>query len=126
MLERTKQWARVLRRDVHALYRAARDPRVPWYAKALALLVAGYALSPIDLIPDFIPVVGYLDDVILVPLGILLAVKLIPPGIMAEHRALAAAAQERPVSRGAAIIIVVIWLACAALAGWFCYRLFVG
>jgi len=126
MLERTKQWARVLRRDVHALYRAARDPRVPWYAKALALFVAGYALSPIDLIPDFIPVVGYLDDVILVPLGILLAVKLIPPGIMAEHRALAAAAQERPVSRGAAIIIVVIWLACAALAGWFCYRLFVG
>jgi uncharacterized membrane protein YkvA (DUF1232 family) len=126
MLERTKQWARVLRRDVHALYRAARDPRVPWYAKALALFVAGYALSPIDLIPDFIPVVGYLDDVILVPLGILLAVKLIPPGIMAEHRALAAAAQERPVSRGAAIIIVVIWLACAVLAGWFCYRLFAG
>src|SRR5262245_25648960 len=126
MLERTKQWARVLRRDVHALYRATRDPRVPWYAKALALFVAGYALSPIDLIPDFIPVVGYLDDVILVPLGILLAVKLIPPGIMAEHRALAAAAQERPVSRGAAIIIVLIWLACAVLAGWFCYRFFSG
>jgi uncharacterized membrane protein YkvA (DUF1232 family) len=125
MLERTKQWARVVKRDVHALYRAGRDPRVPWYAKALALLVTGYALSPIDLIPDFIPVVGYLDDVIIVPLGILLVVRLIPPGIMAEHRALAAAAQDRPVTRGAAVVIVVIWLACAALAGWLCYRFFV-
>jgi uncharacterized membrane protein YkvA (DUF1232 family) len=124
MLERTKQWARVVKRDVLALYGAGRDPRVPWYAKALALCVAGYALSPIDLIPDFIPVVGYLDDVILVPLGILLVVKLIPPGIMAEHRALAAATQDRPVSRGAAITIVFIWLACAALAGWLCYRFF--
>jgi uncharacterized membrane protein YkvA (DUF1232 family) len=124
MLERTKQWARVVKRDVHALYLAGRDPRVPWYAKALALFVAGYALSPIDLIPDFIPVVGYLDDVILVSLGIVLVVRLIPPRIMAEHRALAAAAQDRPVSRGAAITIVFIWLACAALAGWLCYRFF--
>ena len=123
MLERTKQWARAVKRDVHALYRCSRDPRVPWYAKGLALLVAGYALSPIDLIPDFIPVVGYLDDVILVPLGVVLVIKLIPPGIMAEHRALAAAAADRPVSRRAAITIVVIWLACAALAGWLCYRL---
>src|SRR5215470_4663221 len=125
MLERTKQWARVVKRDVHALYRAGRDPRVPWYAKALAILVTGYALSPIDLIPDFIPVVGYLDDVIVVPLGILLVVRLIPPGIMAEHRALAAAAQDRPVSRGAAAAIITIWLASAALAGWLCYRLLV-
>ena len=125
MLERTKQWARVVRRDVHALYLAGRDPRVPWHAKVLALLVAGYALSPIDLVPDFVPVVGYLDDVILVPLGIVLVVKLIPPGIMAEHRASAAAAQDRPVSRVAAVIIAGIWLACAALAGWLCYRFFV-
>jgi uncharacterized membrane protein YkvA (DUF1232 family) len=124
MFKRAKQWARAVKRDVHALYLAGRDPRVPWYAKALALLVAGYALSPIDLIPDFVPVVGYLDDVILVPLGIVLVVKLIPPGIMAEHRALAAAAQDRPVSRVAAVIIAVIWLACAALAGWLCYRFF--
>jgi uncharacterized membrane protein YkvA (DUF1232 family) len=122
MFERAKQWARVVKRDVHALYRAGRDPRVPWYTKALALCVAGYALSPIDLIPDFIPVVGYLDDVILVPLGVLLVIKLIPPGIMAEHRALAAAAQDKPVSRGAAITIVFIWLACAALGAWLCYR----
>jgi uncharacterized membrane protein YkvA (DUF1232 family) len=124
MFKRAKQWARAVKRDVHALYLAGRDPRVRWYAKALALLVAGYALSPIDLIPDFVPVVGYLDDVILVPLGIVLVVKLIPPGIMAEHRALAAAAQDRPVSRVAAVIIAVIWLACAALAGWLCYRFF--
>jgi uncharacterized membrane protein YkvA (DUF1232 family) len=125
MFERAKQWALVVRRDVHALYLAGRDPRVPWYAKVLALCVAGYALSPIDLIPDFVPVVGYLDDVILVPLGILLVVKLIPPGIMAEHRALAAAAQDRPVSKVAAVIIAGIWLTCAALAGWLCYRFLV-
>ena len=125
MIERAKQWARVVKRDVHALYLAGRDPRVPWYAKALALCVAGYALSPIDLIPDFIPVIGYLDELILLPLGILLVVKLIPQEIMTEHRALAAAAQDRPVSRTAAIVIAVIWLACVALVGWFCYRLFV-
>jgi uncharacterized membrane protein YkvA (DUF1232 family) len=125
MLERTKQWARIVKRDVHALYLAGRDPRVPWHVKALALCVAGYALSPIDLIPDFIPVVGYLDDVILVPLGVLLVVKLMPPGIMAEHRALAAASQDRPVSRGAAATIAFVWLTCAGLAGWLCYRLLV-
>jgi uncharacterized membrane protein YkvA (DUF1232 family) len=124
MIERAKQWARVVKRDVHALYFAGRDPRVPWYAKALALCVAGYALSPIDLIPDFVPVLGYVDDVILVPLGVLLVVKLIPQEIMAEHRTLATAAQDRPVSRTAAIVIAFIWLACAAIVGWLCYRLF--
>jgi uncharacterized membrane protein YkvA (DUF1232 family) len=125
MIERAKQWARVVKRDVHALYLASRDPRVPWYAKALAVCVAGYALSPIDLIPDFVPVLGYLDDVILVPLGILLVVKLIPPEIMAEHRALAVAARDRPVSRNAAIVIALIWIAFIALTGWVCYRFFV-
>jgi len=97
MLQQAKQWARIVKRDTHAIYLASRDPRVPWYAKVLALCVAGYALSPIDLIPDFVPVLGYLDDVIIVPLGILAVVKLIPPEVMAEHRALAAAAQDRPV-----------------------------
>src|SRR6476661_5399936 len=106
MASRLKEWARVIKRDVHALYLASRDPRVPWYAKALAVAVAGYALSPIDLIPDFIPVVGYLDDVIIVPLGIMLVVRLIPPDIMAEHRELAAVAQDRPISRTAALVIV--------------------
>jgi uncharacterized membrane protein YkvA (DUF1232 family) len=116
-----KDWARVMKRDVHALYLASRDPRVPWYAKALALVVAGYALSPIDLIPDFIPVLGYLDDVILVPLGVLLVIRLIPPEVMAEHRDLAAAAQERPVSRRAAVAIAVIWVGSAILCGWLVY-----
>ena len=76
MLIRLKHWARVIKRDVHALYLAGRDPRVPWYAKALALCVAGYALSPIDLIPDFVPVLGYLDDIVIVPAGVPKAVVL--------------------------------------------------
>src|SRR5262249_20159106 len=95
----------------------------PWYAKALAICVAGYALSPVDLIPDFVPVLGYLDDVIIVPLGIMLVVRLIPPEIMAEHRELAAAAQDRPVSRSAAIVIATVWAACIALVGWLRYSL---
>ena len=99
--------------------------RAPWYAKALAICVAGYALSPIDLIPDFVPVLGYMDDVIIVPLGILIVVKLIPPEVMAEHRALAAAAQDRLVNRTAAIVIAIVWTACIVLAGWLCYRFFV-
>ena len=122
MIEKAKQWARVIKRDAHALYLAARDPRVPWYAKALALCVAGYALSPIDLIPDFIPVLGYLDDLILVPLGIWAVVKLIPPDLMAEHRAAAALAAERPVSRTAALVIALIWAASIALTVWLGYR----
>ena len=88
-MDKWKHWARAIRRDAHALYLAARDPRVPWYAKAVAIAVAAYALSPIDLIPDFIPVLGYLDDLIIVPLGIALVVRMIPPPIMAEHRATA-------------------------------------
>lgn len=120
---RLKARARSIRRDVHALYLASRDPRVPWYAKALALVVAGYALSPIDLIPDFIPVLGYLDDMILVPAGIWLVVRLIPPHVMAEHRERAAAAQDRPVSRTAAIVVVCVWVILAAICGWLGYRL---
>ena len=117
-------WARSIKRDAHALYLAARDPRVPWYAKALAVCVAGYALSPIDLIPDFIPVIGLLDDAILVPLGILAVVKLVPAAIMAEHRAAAALAAERPVSRAAAVVIALIWAASIALTLWLGYRYF--
>jgi uncharacterized membrane protein YkvA (DUF1232 family) len=122
MSQRARHWARLVKRDVHAIYLAARDPRVPWYAKGLAFCVAGYALSPIDLIPDFVPILGYMDDVIIVPLGILIVVKLIPPEIMSEHRA---AAQDRPVSHAAAIVIAVVWTACIAFAGWLCYRSFV-
>ena len=124
MTGKLKDWARTIKRDTHALYLAARDPRVPWYAKALALCVAGYALSPIDLIPDFVPVLGYLDDVIVVPLGILAVVKLVPPEIMAEHRAAAAHASDRPMSRTAAVVIVSIWAASIGLATWLGYRYF--
>jgi uncharacterized membrane protein YkvA (DUF1232 family) len=124
MAARLKQWARSIKGDVIAVYFAARDPRVPWYAKALALCVAGYALSPIDLIPDFVPLLGYLDDVVIVPLGIMAAVKLIPPAIMAEHRAAAAQVSERPVSRTAAAAIVLIWVASIALVRWWGYRYF--
>jgi uncharacterized membrane protein YkvA (DUF1232 family) len=122
MLDRVKQWARAIVRDVTALWLAARDPRVPWLAKAVAACVAAYALSPIDLIPDFLPVIGYLDDLLLVPLGILLAVRLIPPDLMAEFRA-AAIGQGKPVSRVGAVAIVVIWLACTAFAGWMAWRM---
>src|SRR5688500_19792763 len=87
--DRFRAWARHIKRDVHALYLASRDPRVPWYAKFAAVCIAVYALSPIDLIPDFIPVLDYLDEVILLPLAVLLVVKLIPPPIMAERRAAA-------------------------------------
>jgi uncharacterized membrane protein YkvA (DUF1232 family) len=121
-MDKWKQWARAIRRDAHALYLAARDPRVPWLAKAVAIAVAAYALSPIDLIPDFIPVLGYLDDLIIVPLGIALVVRMIPPAIMAEHRATADAAQHRPVSRGAAAVIVCLWIAALALTVWLASR----
>ena len=117
-----RQWARALKRDIHAVALAARDPRVPWYARALAIAVAGYALSPIDLIPDFIPVLGYLDDAIIVPLGILAVVKLIPADVMADNRAAAAVAAERPASPVAAIVIVLIWTASIALTGWMACR----
>jgi uncharacterized membrane protein YkvA (DUF1232 family) len=106
--ERVRGWAGHLRRDVHAVYLAARDPRTPWYAKGAALLVAAYAVSPIDLIPDFIPVLGHLDDAVLVPLGVWLSVRLIPADVLEEHRRSAAEAAEGPRSWwvGAAFIAV--------------------
>lgn len=113
-----RQWARSIKRDVVALYLAARDPRVPWYAKVLAACVAAYALSPVDLIPDFIPVLGYLDDLILVPLGILLAVRLVPVEVMAELRIEADRRSSRPSSRTAAAAIIVLWIFLAAALAW--------
>ena len=110
-----KQQARRLKRETYALYLACRDPRVPWYAKVVAACVVGYAFSPVDLIPDFVPVLGYLDEVIILPLGVLLALWLIPPALLAEHRERAAAMAERPVSRTAAAAIIVLWLATAVL-----------
>lgn len=113
--ERLKGWARDIKRDVIALWLATRDPRVPWYAKALAAAVAAYALSPIDLIPDFIPILGYLDDMLIVPLGIMAAVKLIPVDIMADLRA-KAADQRKPTSIAGLVAVVMIWLAAALTA----------
>jgi uncharacterized membrane protein YkvA (DUF1232 family) len=115
---RLSRWAQALRRDLTALYLAARDPRVPWYAKALAAATVAYALSPIDLIPDFIPVLGYLDDLLLLPLGIALAIRLIPPALMAELRAAAATMtlDELPGGRAAAVLILLAWLAVVGLA----------
>ena len=121
MLPRIKAWARRLKRDSHTVYLAAGDPRVPWYAKALAVAVAAYALSPIDLIPDFIPVIGYLDDLIIVPLGIWLVVSLIPNDVMAECRAKADDAGQRPVSRMGMVAIILIWIAGALALGWLTY-----
>lgn len=115
---RLQRWARSILRDVHAVWLAARDPRTPWYARWLAFSVAAYALSPIDLIPDFIPVLGLLDDLLLVPLGVWLVVRLIPPDVLAEHRAAAAAAATRPKSRTAAAVIVAVWVLCALVLGW--------
>ncbi|WP_111561264.1 YkvA family protein [Rhizobium sp.] len=117
LISKAKLWAKSLKRDVVALWLAARDRRVPWYAKAAAGGVAAYALSPIDLIPDFIPVLGYLDDLLIVPLGIMLAVRLIPSDVMAELRLDAAARLERPSSRAGLIVILAIWLCCIIFVG---------
>lgn len=117
-LNRLRDWARTIKRDVETLYLAARDPRVPWAAKLVAACVAAYALSPIDLIPDFIPMIGHLDDLILVPPGILLAVRLVPEDVMAELRAEAERRVTRPTNRTAAIVFIAIWFVGAAVFVW--------
>jgi uncharacterized membrane protein YkvA (DUF1232 family) len=120
MFDAIKTWARGLKRDAYAVYLAARSPDTPWYVKVLAGIVAAYAFSPIDLIPDFIPVIGYLDDLILVPLGIWLVVSLIPEQAMAEYRAKASEITQRPHdSKMAAIAIIAIWVLSAALLCWY-------
>jgi uncharacterized membrane protein YkvA (DUF1232 family) len=123
LIEGWKRQAWRLKRETYALYLAIRDPRVPWYAKALAVCVVGYAFSPIDLIPDFIPVVGYLDDLILVPLGVALVVRLIPPPVLADCRERATATLHGKVTDWAAariamVIIIAVW-ALLAIAGIF-------
>ena len=113
MRQRLADWARIARRDVLALYLAARDPRVPRAAKLLAAVTAAYALSPIDLIPDFIPVIGYLDDLLLLPLMVLLVVRLIPTDVMAALRAEADArlSRDAPRSMAGAVAVVTLWAA---------------
>jgi uncharacterized membrane protein YkvA (DUF1232 family) len=118
VVETWKRRARALKTELHALYLAYRDPRVPWYARLLAAAVVAYAFSPIDLIPDPIPVLGYLDDLVLVPLGIALALRMIPPDVLAECRARAEAvmATGRPTNWVAAAVIVGIWLLLAGIS----------
>lgn len=111
-------WARRLKRDVAALWIAARDGRVPWGAKAVAGLIVAYALSPIDLIPDVIPVLGYLDEAIILPLGVALAVRLVPRALMEEFRAEALKGQRRPVSVVGAVIVVAAWIAASVWLAW--------
>jgi uncharacterized membrane protein YkvA (DUF1232 family) len=112
ILDAAKRRARKIKRDVVALWIAARDPRVPWYAKAAAGAVAAYALSPIDLIPDFIPIIGYLDDLLIVPVGIMLAVKLVPSDLMQEFRE-EAMRREKPVSKAGLAFIITLWVLAA-------------
>ena len=122
MLQRAKQWARTIKRDAVAVWIAARDPRVPWYAKLVAAAVAAYAFSPIDLIPDFVPVLGSLDDIVILPAGILLTIRLIPSGLMDEFRAEAARRIDRPTSQIGAASIVLLWVATLALTAWIVRR----
>lgn len=124
-LDDWKNRARQLQTEVYALYLAYKDPRTPWYARLFAAVVVGYAFSPIDLIPDPIPVLGYLDDLVLIPLGVFLALKMIPQEVMADSRRKAeeVIALGQPVNKLAAVVIVLIWIGLALLAGVLVYRL---
>jgi uncharacterized membrane protein YkvA (DUF1232 family) len=122
MLKRLRGWARSLKADTMVLYFAVRDPRTPLAAKLVAMAVVAYALSPIDLIPDFIPVLGLLDDLILLPLGIALALRLIPAPVLADARARAAAVMQRPRNLLAAAAIILLWLALAVICGVLLWR----
>ncbi len=119
VLTSLRRWAKELKQHTLVAYFAARDPRTPWLVRGLALLVAAYALSPIDLIPDFIPILGYLDDLVIVPLGLILVLRLVPDEVKTSARAQAAAHAGKPTSRVMAAAIVAIWLlAGAALSFW--------
>jgi uncharacterized membrane protein YkvA (DUF1232 family) len=117
-LARARDLARRVKREVRALWIAARDRRTPWYARLLAGVIVAYALSSIDLIPDFVPVLGYLDDLILLPLGVLLAVRLVPTPLMQEYRSAAAKLNDRPTSKAGLALIIAIWLLAAGLTLW--------
>ncbi len=128
MIERLRAWASALKRQLLALYIAARRPETPWYAKAAAVAVVTYAFSPIDLIPDFIPVLGLLDDVVLVPLGAWIAIRLVPDAVLCECRAEAerrlASGGRKPVSVAGAVLVAFAWLAvAAAIASWLLRRI---
>ena len=120
--ERLKQWARAIKRDVVALYLATRDPRTPWRAKVVAVVITAYAASPIDLIPDVIPILGYLDEIVLLPLGILLAARLVGSDLMAEFRARADTLERLPSSRIATALIIAMWVIAVLASGWWLAR----
>lgn len=111
-----KQWAKKLKKETYAIYLASKDPRVPWYARLLAAAVVAYAFSPIDLIPDAIPIIGYLDDLIIVPAGLWLTLKMIPPEVIAECRKKAEEAEEKPTNWVVAVSIVALWILLGILA----------
>ncbi len=120
MLDRLKARARALKKEAFAVYLAAKDPRTPWYAKALIFFVVAHTFSPIDLIPDFIPILGYLDDLIIVPGGLWLAVRLIPPEVLAEARAVAATRSfDRRVGYIGMAIIITVWIVILAWLAYF-------
>ncbi len=125
MIRWLKSWAKLIKRDVVALWLAARDPRTPWCVKLLAGATAAYALSPIDLIPDYIPIIGYLDDLIIVPVGIAVAVALMPKDLMEEFRREANSIAESPVSKSAAFVIGMIWIVVAVALTWAAWGYFV-
>ncbi len=124
MIAKLKNRANFLKREAYALYIAVRDPRVPWYAKVFMGLVLAHTFSPIDLIPDFIPVLGYLDDLIVTPLGIALALKMIPAQVMIDARRQAAELiqQGKPISRAGAILVIIVWLIVIAAIVWLIVR----
>ena len=122
VLSSLRRWALDLKQHTLVAYFAARDPRTPWLVRWLALLVAAYALSPIDLIPDFIPVLGYLDDLVIVPLGLVLVLRLIPEDVKRSARERALALAGRPTSRGMAVAIVAIWLLVAGALGLWAWQ----
>ena len=121
-MSRLRKWAKELKRQTLVVYFAARDPRTPWLARLLALGIAAYALSPIDLIPDFIPVVGYLDDLLIVPLGLMLVLRLLPAEVRMAAQAQASAAVGRPTSRVMAVVIVAIWVIAIGATGLWLWR----
>ena len=122
-MSRLREWAKELKKQTLVVYFAARDPRTPWLARLLALGIAAYALSPIDLIPDFIPILGYLDDLIIVPLGVMLVLRMVPAEVVAASRAKAAETANRPTSAAMAAVIVAIWLIAIVAVGLWVWQL---
>src|SRR5436190_23214171 len=127
LLPKLKEQASRLKRELHALWLSYSDPRTPWLARLLIVCIVAYALSPIDLIPDPIPIIGYLDDLLLLPIGIYLALRMIPPDVLTECRVKAAATRDKlPRNWWAGAVIFLLWLVTLLLLGFFVIRFFLG